>query len=90
MADTFEQLGWIDRCNIARVRMLALREVVAAGGPVSGSDLRRVLEPIIGDLLPPAGDELEGGSARSSDWWWQGQAKQRRGKARAVRVVRKW
>jgi hypothetical protein len=90
MADTFEQLGWIDRCNVARVRMLAVREMLAAGGPVSGSDLRRVLEPVIGDLLPPAGQEWEGVTAGSSDCWWQAQGKQRRGKARAVRVVRKW
>jgi len=45
---------------LSRVRLLALRSLVAAGGEPDGRQLLRAIEPVLGDLLTdaatPAGD----------------------------------
>lgn len=48
----YTQLSWVDRCCLARARLLALRAQTAAGGPPTTRQLRRAVEPMLGDLLP--------------------------------------
>lgn len=43
---------WSTRCLLARVRVLALREQVLAGGDAAAWQLTRAIDPILGDLLP--------------------------------------
>jgi len=43
---------WSQRCLLARVRVLALREQALAGGEPSAWQLTRAIAPVLGDLLP--------------------------------------
>lgn len=45
-----DRLPWESRCLVARVRHLALKAQVVAGGRPQAWQLERVLEPILGDL----------------------------------------
>ena len=44
-------MNWQDACEVTRVRVLVLREIVAGGGDLAEWQLRRALNPILGDLL---------------------------------------
>jgi len=48
------KLEWVERCCLARVRVLALARLSDAGGEVRPDQLRRALAPLVGDLLPLA------------------------------------
>lgn len=64
-------MDWSERCCVARVRLLALRAMVSAGGEPAGWQVRRVVAPVIADLLPLAAgpDRLaDGGSVPVSPW----------------------
>lgn len=43
---------WNTRCLLARVRVLALRQQVRAGGELTAWQLTRAIAPVLGDLLP--------------------------------------
>lgn len=46
-------MEWLRPYLVARVRVAALRAMVEAGGKPAGWQLRRAVEPILGDLLDP-------------------------------------
>lgn len=60
-------MTWEERCAIARVRTEALRAMARAGGTPQGWQLRRALEPILGDLLPLGWRDLTAGEADAAE-----------------------
>ena len=52
-------MDWIRPYLISRVRVAALRAQMRAGGPCSSGQLRRAIEPVVGNLLPYPGTVLE-------------------------------
>ena len=46
---------WSIACGVARVRVLALRALVLAGGSPTSEQMRRAVDPVLGDLVPLPG-----------------------------------
>jgi len=43
---------WEDRCLVSRCRVAALRAIVDLGGQPSTPQLKRAIEPVLGDRVP--------------------------------------
>lgn len=60
-------ITWEKQCMTARVRVLALRALVSAGGPLRDEQLVRAVEPVLGDLLPlPSSPAAEAGDRQKA------------------------
>ena len=51
-------MDWLKPYLVSRVRVKALRALVEAGGEPSRGQLRRAIEPVLGDLLPLPSEPL--------------------------------
>jgi hypothetical protein len=58
-------MDWLKPYMVSRVRVAALRAAVEAGMDVEPWQLRRALEPVLGDLLPLPEEELPSSAARA-------------------------
>lgn len=74
-------MDWLKPYLVCRARVAALRAMVDAGGRVADWQLRRALEPVLGDLLPLPREPRPSTEARSEalrqSLWWDAEARRR-------------
>jgi len=86
-------MDWYERCCVARARVLALHAQVLCGGKPRTDQLRRAILPVLGDLIPLPGPEVEDEvaatvAAEASDDWLREAHFRRLAAATEARVVR--
>lgn len=59
-------MRWLRPYLISRCRVAALHAMVEAGGEPTSAQLRRAIEPVLGDLLPLPPSPLAGDEARAA------------------------
>jgi len=74
-------MEWLRPYLICRARVACLRAIVEAGGDLADWQLRRAIEPVLGDLLPLPEEPLPSKEARAEalrqSLWWDAEARRR-------------